>query len=89
MKGFFKNIISIVISMALVMSSVPTLGFNLVKVKASSYGIANPRVSSGVTTWDCIYFGNYYQSSETDKEPIKCYPWMVIMLFYYQTKQSM
>lgn len=75
MKGFFKNIISIVISMTLVMSSVPALGLNLVKVKASSYGIANPRVSSGVTTWDCIYFGNYYQSSETDKEPIK---WRVL-----------
>lgn len=75
MKGFFKNIISIVISVILVISSVPSLGFNLVKVKASSYGIGNPRVSSGVTTWDCIYFGNYYQSSATNKEPIK---WRVL-----------
>lgn len=75
MKGFFKNFISVFISITLVITSVQSLSFNLVEVKASSYGIANPRVSSGVTTWDCIYFGNYYQSSETDKEPIK---WRVL-----------
>ena len=27
------------------------------------------------TTWDCVYFGNYYQNSSTQKEPIK---WRVL-----------
>ncbi|MBE5933388.1 MAG: hypothetical protein E7263_08220 [Lachnospiraceae bacterium] len=38
--------------------------------------INNPVVEDGVTTWDCIYFGNYYQSSVAwNKEPIK---WRVL-----------
>ncbi len=37
--------------------------------------LANPRISDGVTTWDCVYFGNYYQSSADEKEPIK---WRVL-----------
>lgn len=46
------------------------------KVKAADYGLSNPVINSeGVTTWDCVYFGNYYQSSETVKEPIK---WRVL-----------
>lgn len=44
-------------------------------VNADSYTIGNPRVSNGYTTWDCIYFGNYYQSSKEYKEPIK---WRVL-----------
>lgn len=44
--------------------------------QAAGYGISNPTTDSdGVTTWDCVYFGNYYQSSETAKEPIK---WRVL-----------
>lgn len=43
--------------------------------KAAGYGISNPVVSNGVTIWDCVYFGNYYQGSETAKEPIK---WRVL-----------
>lgn len=43
--------------------------------KASAYGVGNPVVSNGVTTWDCVYFGNYNQSSEKAKEPIK---WRVL-----------
>ena len=41
----------------------------------SSYGLSNPTISDGVTTWDCIYFGNYYQSNSSTKEPIK---WRVL-----------
>ncbi len=46
--------------------------------------LQNPRVSDGVTTWDCIYFGNYWQNDtngdgtadqDDDKEPIK---WRVL-----------
>lgn len=44
---------------------------------ASSYGISNPVREAGVTTWDCIYFGNYAQSDSTGvrKEPVK---WRVL-----------
>ena len=51
----------------------------------SSYGLSNPRIDDeGVTTWDCVYFGNYWQNDtngdgtadkEDEKEPIK---WRVL-----------
>lgn len=50
----------------------------------SSYGLSNPAMSDGVTTWDCIYFGNYWQedtngdgtADQNDKkQPIK---WRVL-----------
>ncbi len=37
--------------------------------------IDNPVIENGVTTWDCIYFGSYNQSSRWNKEPIK---WRVL-----------
>ena len=48
------------------------------KVRAADYGLKNPvTASNGVTTWDCVYFGNYYQSDATGntKDPIK---WRVL-----------
>lgn len=48
------------------------------------YGVSNPTISNGVTTWDCVYFGNYWQNDtdgdgnvdhQDDKEPIK---WRVL-----------
>ncbi len=33
--------------------------------------LQNPTMNGVVTTWDCIYFGNYYQNSTTFKVPIK------------------
>lgn len=48
--------------------------------KAADYGLSNPRTNSdGVTTWDCVYFGNYWQDliliesrtgKNDEKEPI-------------------
>ena len=30
--------------------------------QAAGYGVSSPRIdSSGITTWDCIWFGNYWQ----------------------------
>lgn len=40
-------------------------------VKASeilSSTLKKPSMSNGVSTWDCIYFGNYYQSDATGKK---------------------
>jgi Fibronectin type III domain. len=46
------------------------------EAKAAGYGISNPRTdANGVSTWDCIYFGDYYQSSSDKKEKIK---WRVL-----------
>ncbi len=64
--------------MAVVVSICLMLGLSYVNVntaKADSYGLSNPRIENNNTTWDCIYFGNYYQSNKTTKEPIK---WRVL-----------
>ena len=38
----------------------------------AAVSLQNPTTNgNGVTTWDCIYFGNYYQSNSSTKEPIK------------------
>ena len=42
----------------------------------AAVSLQNPTIDgNGVTTWDCIYFGNYYQSNSSTKEPIK---WRVL-----------
>lgn len=52
----------------------------------SSYGLSNPAMSNDVTTWDCIYFGNYWQKDTNgdgkadqndEKQPIK---WRVLSI---------
>ena len=51
-----------------------TLGQSTPAKAAAS--LQNPTTDgNGVTTWDCIYFGNYYQSNSSTKEPIK---WRVL-----------
>lgn len=45
------------------------------KVSQAATSVSNPRTANGVSTWDCIYFGNYYQSNSSTKEPIK---WRVL-----------
>ena len=53
-------------------------------VSGDGFGLSNPVVDNGVTTWDCIYFGSYWQNdtngdgradNSDDKEPIK---WRVL-----------
>ena len=42
----------------------------------AAVSLQNPTTNgNGVTTWDCIYFGNYWQSNSSTKEPIK---WRVL-----------
>ena len=76
-----RCLVSILTIMALVVSSF-VLPVHTMKSSAaestSSYGLSNPTISNGVTTWDCIYFGNYYncyQSNISTKKPIK---WRVL-----------
>ncbi len=71
-----KQTTAVILSFMLVVSTVLGQLPASIRASASGYGISNPRTdSSGVTTWDCIWFGNYWQSSETTKEPIK---WRVL-----------
>ena len=82
-----RCLVSMLTIMALVLSSV-VLPVHTKKSSAaentSSYGLSNPTISNDVTTWDCIYFGNYWQNDtngdgkadENDKkQPIK---WRVL-----------
>ena len=72
-----KKFIAILTTLAMILS----LGSGVTmfqKVLAAGYNLTNPTTgSNGVTTWDCIYFGNYYQSDSTGttKDPIK---WRVL-----------
>ena len=75
-----RCLVSMLTIMALIVSSfvlpVHTLKSGAAE-STSSYGLSNPTISNGVTTWDCIYFGNYYQSNSSTKEPIK---WRVLSI---------
>ena len=90
--SFVKNrrgrcLVSMLITLALVVSSfvLPVhISKSSAAESASSYGLNNPTISNGVTTWDCIYFGNYWQNDTNgdgkadqndQKEPIK---WRVL-----------
>lgn len=70
-----KRKIALILSLILVIAVAgESIGFSAVS-KAAGYSISNPVINNGVTTWSCIYFGNYYQSNENIKEPIK---WRVL-----------
>ena len=66
-------------------------GYEFVDVEAAEPAeipttVNNPIVADGYTTWDCVYFGNYWQSDtnrdgtadrKDDKQPIK---WRVLLV---------
>ena len=83
-KTTLKRSIAILMTLAMVLS-LPT-GITMSRqAQAADYGLNNPTTdSNGVTTWDCVYFGNYWQNDtngdgvadENDaKQPIK---WRVL-----------
>ncbi len=59
MKPFMKKRIAILLAAALIAGLFP-LQTSAVG-RASGYGVSNPRTADGVTTWDCVWFGNYWQ----------------------------
>ena len=79
-----KRSIAILMTLAMVLS-LPTGITTSRQAQAADYGLNNPTTdSNGVTTWDCVYFGNYWQNDtngdgvadENDaKQPIK---WRVL-----------
>ena len=71
-----RKLLALSLSFVMAISIIPLRVISPQSVKAASYGISNPRTDkNGVSTWDCIYFGSYYQSNSTTKEPIK---WRVL-----------
>ncbi len=71
-----RKLLALSLSLVMAISIIPLRVISPQPAKAASYGISNPRTDkNGVSTWDCVYFGNYYQSNSTTKEPIK---WRVL-----------
>ena len=75
MKRKTKRLLAKLLALIMVLSLCEiTLGQSTPAKAAVS--LQNPTTNgNGVTTWDCIYFGNYYQSNSSTKEPIK---WRVL-----------
>lgn len=66
-----KKLMALILCAVMVITMLPPN----TKVSQAAETVANPRTENGVSTWDCIYFGNYYQSNSSTKEPIK---WRVL-----------
>ena len=80
----WKRSTALLMTLAMVLS-LPT-GITIPRqAQAADYGLNNPTTdSNGVTTWDCVYFGNYWQNDTNgdgvadendEKQPIK---WRVL-----------
>ena len=59
MKSQTKKRIALLLTFALIAGLLPLKTPTV--SKADGYGLSNPRITEGVTTWDCIWFGNYWQ----------------------------
>ena len=80
-----KKWIATVVTITLMLGLIPYAGHIKPISKAAEHGLSNPRVAQDDTvTWDCIYFGNYWQNDTNgdgkadqndEKEPIK---WRVL-----------
>lgn len=76
-----------ILIMALVLQSVYlTVNVSNESVKAATLNLHNPTMINGVSTWDCVYFGTYWQNDTNGdgvadqndaKEPIK---WRVLQV---------
>lgn len=79
--------VAVILVLSLVLGMLPARGASVSRAEEGQAGtpaLSNPRVSDGITTWDCIYFGNYWQSDtngdgkadqDDEKEAIK---WRVL-----------
>ena len=82
-----KKICAKLLIMALVLQSVYlTVNVSNESVKAATLNLHNPTMINGVSTWDCVYFGTYWQNDTNGdgvadqndaKEPIK---WRVLQV---------
>ncbi len=80
-----KRLIASVVTITLLLGLIPYALHTKPMSKAAEHGLSNPRVAQDDTvTWDCVYFGNYWQNDTNgdgvadqndEKEPIK---WRVL-----------
>lgn len=73
------------LTLILIVICMVSYGIPIKIANASSYNLSNPRIDNdGVATWDCVYFGNYWQNDTNGdgvadkkdaKQPIK---WRVL-----------
>lgn len=80
----YKKIMTFIVVMALIFS-IESVNNSFRSKAEENYGVSNPEIDSrGITTWDCIYFGHYWQNDtngdeiankKDDKEVIK---WRVL-----------
>ena len=62
----WKRSTALLMTLAMVLS-LPTGITTPRQAQAADYGLNNPTTdSNGVTTWDCVYFGNYWQNHTND-----------------------
>ncbi len=82
MRRRYNRCLSVVIIIAIMATILPLAP--AISSQAVQYGLSNPRVSEELTTWDCIYFGDYWQDDTNgdgvadqndEKTPIK---WRVL-----------
>lgn len=75
MKKITAVILALTLTFSLLSEAFPT---NTVKA-APSHTLGNPVITDGISIWDCVWFGNYYQedSSGQKKSPIK---WRVLSI---------
>ncbi len=76
-----KKLIATIVTITLMLGIIPYAGHIKPISKAAEHGLSNPRVAQDDTvTWDCVYFGNYWQNDTNgdgkadqndEKEPIK------------------
>lgn len=71
MKG--KNKIVLIAFLMLALLAMQSTG--VVYSQAKSVKVSNPKVTKKKVTWDCVYFGKYYQNSEKKKQKIR---WRVL-----------
>ncbi len=78
-----RKVLTTILTIVMFVSTLPMMETEKVQA-AEDYGIRNPRAQNGVTTWDCVYFGSYWQNDTNrdgaadkndEKQPIK---WRVL-----------
>ena len=85
----FRNTVMSILLLIFLVSVVISFSYNKREISAGGYGVSNPIMKNGNTTWDCVYFGNYWQNDTNgdgkadqndNKQPIK---WRVLSVNGY------
>ena len=67
-----NKVVSVVIALAMVVTMFSITPAFSKRVSASmEISFSGPSVEAGLSTWNCVYFGSYYQENDTVKLPIK------------------